>query len=97
MNPELSEAVRIYLGSGTASWPQTNTDELVQQFGERANQLTQQIDAILNEAGQFQPDWDETDLAAGSRLLEKHLRARRPELSDEAIKAVAWAWSYWNK
>ncbi len=97
MNPELSEAVLVYLGSGTASWPQADTDGVVQRFGERATQLNQQIDTILSEAGQFQPNWNETGLMAGSHLLETHLRARRPELSDEAIKAVAWAWSYWNK
>lgn len=97
MNPELSEAVRIYLGFGSASWPQADSDAIAHRFGDQVDQLSGQIVALLTEAEQFRPNWDEVDLAAATQLAAAHMRKLRPELTDEAIKAIAWAWSYWNR
>jgi hypothetical protein len=97
MNFELSEAVRTYLGFGTASWPQADTDAIAHRFVDQADQVSGQIAALLTEAEQFRPNWDEVDLAAATQLAEAHMRKFRPELTDEAIKAIAWAWSYWNR
>lgn len=97
MNEELSEAVRVYLGFGTASWPQADTNSLTRRFGNRADQLHEQIGAILNEAEQFSPDWSKSNLAQATRRADAHMRKVCPELTDEAIRAIVWAWSYWNK
>lgn len=97
MNEELSKAVQIYLGKGTASWPQADIGAIAQRFGSRADEIAEQIEALLTEAGQFHPNWGEVDLAAATQLAEAHMRNRRPDLSDDAIRAIGWAWSFWNR
>jgi hypothetical protein len=93
----LAQALVIYLGFGSAAWPQADKNAIEQEFGDRSNRILDQITAILREAEQFAPDWSTHDLASAKDSAEEQVRIRHPELTEDAIKAVAWAWSYWNK
>lgn len=97
MNAEISQALVDYLGFGSASWPRADKDAIALKLARRSTQTLAQIDTILGETEKFAPDWNAHDLAAATSLLEAYMRQRHPELSDNAIKAIAWAWSYWNK
>jgi hypothetical protein len=60
-------------------------------FGDQADRLLLQIDALVMEVGRIPPD---DDLAVYGRRIAETLRSSHPELNDEARKAFAGKFTY---
>jgi hypothetical protein len=91
-------AVLVYVGVGISSFPTRLPDALAAYVGvARADHLRKRVDALLSEAT-LDAHWRETmDLAEATRRVERNLQAAHPELSDDAVRALAWNFSYANK
>lgn len=88
-------AVLVYLGVGISSYPTRLADALADYFGEdRAEVLRERVDALLREAWLDRHDWGTTDLSEATRKVEANVRSSHPELSDDAVRALAWNFSY---
>ena len=88
---DLSNALVSYLEFESAAWPQTNEGSLATlTANDRA-----QAEAILTFTGECQSEND--DLAAAAQSVRSAVKDRYPFLSDEALNALAWAWSYWSR
>lgn len=88
-------AVLVYLGVGISSYPTRLPDALSDYFGDdRAGALRERVDALLHEAWLDWKDLGTTDLSEATRKVEANMRCSHPELSDDAIKALGWNFSF---
>lgn len=92
---DLDRAVVVFLGFGVAAFPQRDRAGLERAFGAAAAQeLAARVEALLAEVGRFEVDWSAHSLASACERLVSSLRARHPELSEAALRALAWQFSY---
>jgi hypothetical protein len=88
-------AVLIYLGVGISSYPTRLPDALCDYVGDdRADPLRERVDALLSEAWLDPADWGTTDLSEAQRHVEDKIRASHPELTEDAVRALGWHFSY---
>ncbi len=90
-----SEAVVLFLGRGSSSFPTRCPEQLVARFGEeRAEELRRYVEGLLGEASSRSVDWTQRSLAIATAEYEAEVRSGHPELSDEAVAALGWEFSY---
>ena len=91
----LSAAVVIWTGWRESAWPDRDDARVVRRFGAAA--ATTLLPQIRQLADDFYAS-DARDKAAdlremGERAMAR-FRARHPEISDEAVHALAWCYTY---
>jgi len=92
---DVNKAIIVFLAHHRASWPQQDEASLVRDLGaERAPALRAQVDALRGEMGAIEIDWTTHSLASGGAFARAEMRRRHPELSDEALDALAWEVTY---
>jgi hypothetical protein len=84
---ELSNAVILFLGFGSASSPRSDRARLVQEFG---TAIGSQVIALVDEAAQIQVDWSKHSLESAGNMVRNAMHSRHPDLSDGALRALAW-------
>lgn len=93
--PELSRAVTSFLGFGQAAWPKRDGTRLVEEFGpEKAAGLELAVAALLDELGALEIDWSMHSLETAGSAARSMMRVRHPELSDSALQALEWKFTY---
>ena len=94
----LSMAVLVFLGVGVSSYPTRLPDALAEYFGiDRANDLQTRVVALLKDAWLDQPQRASEDLVEATRNVEQKMRSSCPALSDDAIRALGWNFSFQNR
>jgi hypothetical protein len=91
---ELGRAVILYLGFSRASWPQHDDAAVVREFGERAPALMEKVARLRDEMGGMPVDWSSHTLASATDMARGEMKDRHPELSEAALDALAWEFSY---
>ena len=95
---DLSNATVLFLGYGRASWPQRDEATLARELGaEKAAALREQIDALCDEMQRIDVDWSTCSLAEAGDDARAAMRLRHPELSDDALDALRWQFTYFWK
>ena len=95
VDQRLSEAIVLWTGRGLASWPQRDERRLVETLGSAlAADLYPEIVRLADEF--YESDaWSKAkDLEEMFRLTVDRFRLLHPELSDEAIEAFAWCYTF---
>jgi hypothetical protein len=91
---ELGRAVILYLAFGRASWPQHDEAGVVREFGDRAPALMEKVALLCDEMGGMPVDWSSHTLASATDMARGEMKHRHPELSEAALDALAWKFSY---
>lgn len=92
---DLSDAVLMVIGFGSRSSPTRDYAVLEKTFGEdRARILAGQVQALLGEVDGIQVDWGTHDLASAGREVSRLMASRHPQLSADALKALAWTFTF---
>jgi len=92
---DLNKAVILYLGHGMLVAPLPDRSRLVLMFGEqRATELEPLVKGLLSEIGSIQIDWNTLSLDAGGRFARSEMQRRHGELSDEALAALEWKFTF---
>jgi hypothetical protein len=90
-----SEAVILLLGRGISPYPKRDPERLTQRFGEELGlDLVQYSEAVLAELYAEPPDWSTDDLKSATENAVQRIRSGHPELSDEALSALGWSFSW---
>jgi hypothetical protein len=91
-------AVLVYLGVGISASPTRLPDALAEYFGgARVKALQKRVDALLREAWMDYADWEGLTLVQATDEVRDRVRQNHPELSDDAVWALAWNFSYASK
>ena len=91
----VNRAVVLFLGFETASSPRADRGRLIQEFGaERAAELESRVASVLDDLGGIQINWSMHSLATAADFAIEQTRARHPELSEEAVRALKWKFTF---
>ena len=96
-DPALSEAVLVYLGVGVSAYPTRLSDALDERFGTDARGLRARVDELLSEAWLERSEWAQMTLAEATEHVRGRMRELHPELTDDAVSALAWNFSFNSK
>lgn len=91
----LSEAVCLYLGVGTASYPQRDERAVGASLGPLvASDTVAKITELLHEVDAFPVVWDRTTELEAVDEMARSMARRHPELSAAAIEALKWQFTW---
>lgn len=92
---ELSDAIVLYVGYEVSNCPRLERSRLIPKFGEvRASDVELRVKSLLTELGSIEVDWATHDLVSGSAVARDAMHTRFPELSEQALDALEWKFSY---
>ena len=95
VDTDLSDAVVLYIGYDVTNCPRLDRGRLVPKFGElRASELERQVNSLLAEIGSIEVNWAAHDLVSASALARAAMHTRYPGLSEHALDALEWKFSY---
>ena len=93
MASDLNEAIPLFLGYGTESFPYKRMAPIVARFGnEKASELKTSIDEILKSLNTIHIDWKK-NVSVG-QVAAQEIRSRFPELDEIAIQALVWKFAF---
>lgn len=91
----ISEAIVIYTGFGRSSFPRARGNDVSARFGAEAGaDLKQRILALLEELAQPVATPEKRSRKSVTEQAMEQFRPRHPELGEEALKALAWTFSF---
>lgn len=92
---DLSTAIVLFLGFGSASSPRKDSARLVQEFGAAQGALYEtQVLSVIDEVGDIAVDWSQHSLQSAGEMVRAEMQRRHPDLSDEALRALAWKFTF---
>jgi hypothetical protein len=93
---ELSRAVVAYIGRGEEKFPRARAEKLVELFGKDAPELESDVRALIRDMD-GSVGTSSADPGEAFRAVKADYAARHPELTDDAVAALAWKWSWDNR
>lgn len=91
----LSSAIVIWTGWGETPWPARDETRLVERYGAgAAATLLPRIRELEDEFYASDARFIAADLKQMADLAEARFRELHPELSEEAIRALSWCYTY---
>ncbi len=94
-NEELNRAIVLYLGFGFAPMPRLERTRIINEFGiEKADKLESFINSILEELGRINVDWSIHTLESASKVARLEMHRLYPNLSDVALRALEWKFTF---
>jgi hypothetical protein len=99
MTPEewrrVGEAIVVWSGWGRSSWPSRNEELLAKHFGlEAAAKLLPIIRELENDFYLSDARYTAVDLAEMARISSQQFMTKHPELPDDAVRALAWCYTF---
>ena len=92
---QISEAIVIYTGFGKSSFPRARgNDPVVRSGAEAGAELKQQILSLLEELAQPVDMPEKRSRRSMTEIAIDSFRPRHPELDEQALKALAWTFSF---
>jgi hypothetical protein len=92
---QLDEAVVVWTGTGTKSWPARHESLLVERFGsELASELMPKVRALSDDFYRSEARLVAHDLTEMADAASQEFRRIHPEVSDEAVQALAWCYTF---
>ena len=91
----INEAIMLYTGYGRSPFPRARSGDLVTRYGaELAADLKARILMLYEELSQPVPEPEKrTKKSVTERAIEA-LAPRHPELDEQGLKALGWAFSF---
>ncbi|GAB3017277.1 hypothetical protein GCM10011376_02540 [Nocardioides flavus (ex Wang et al. 2016)] len=92
---ELSAGVLTYLQKGRAASPRADEEACAAAaVGREPVLLVMEVKGLVEESLAISIDWDSTSLGDAGRRVAAEMQARHPELSPEAVDALAWNFTF---
>ena len=91
----LSNSIVVWTGWGRLSWPSRDEARLVEEFGsELAASLLPEIRKLEDDFYESDARHAAVDLEEMGDLASERFRARHPDVTEDAIQALAWCYTY---
>jgi len=91
----INRALAVYTGFGTSSFPRARTADLVAQFGAAAAADLRERILLLYLEMQFPlPDEGTRSRKSVTERATEQMRLRHPELTEEGLGVLAWAYAF---
>jgi hypothetical protein len=91
----LSKAVVVWTGRGSCSWPLRDDDRVIERFGtDRALDLLPAVRRLKDEFYESDASRTVANLVEMGDAAATRFRRLHPEVSEEAVQALAWCYAY---
>ena len=91
----VSVAIVVWTGYGQSSWPARDEDRLVSAFGlEHATDLVPLVRRLEDDFFRSDADLTAPDLITMASEASEAFKVLHPDISDEAVAALAWCYTY---
>ncbi len=90
----LSRAVVAYLGKEWSPFPRSDVEAVSALAGDDPETLIARVREIEAETMAVEVDWSTRTLSEGGRVARAAMAERHPELSEAALDALYWAFTY---
>jgi hypothetical protein len=95
VSESLNRAIVVWTGWSDSAWPLRDDARVVAQLGpDEAATLLPQIHSLTDEFYESDARHKGRDLAEMADFATADFRARHPELSDDAVEALAWCYTF---
>ncbi len=95
MSDPINEALILYTGYGSSSFPRARTPQLVARFGEaEAGELKERILELMAELQQPVEATEKRSRKSVTERAIEQLQPRHPELDEMGLRALAWTFSF---
>lgn len=96
LDPTLvSTGIIVWTGWGQTTWPARDEARLVERFGaQTAADLLPRIRELEDDFYASDARFTVADLAEMGNVAAEHFRKVHPEISDNAVLAFAWCYTY---
>lgn len=94
MTDLLSEGLLAYLQARTAASPQADEDAVLAVAGPDGAALLERVETVVSESLAVAVDWDVLSLGDAGRHAAAETGRHHPELSAEALDAIAWSFTF---
>jgi hypothetical protein len=92
---ELSAALIVWTGWGQTPWPQRDEQRLTHQFGTDATaDLLPQLRKLEDDFYATDARLVAPDLETMARIAADEFRRLHPEISDDAVQALTWCYTW---
>lgn len=91
---DISEAVVVWTGWRVSPTPARDDALVVERFGDSAAELVPLIHSLADEFYRSDARHRAVDLAEMQSLASQDFRLRHPELSVDAVRVLAWCYTY---
>jgi hypothetical protein len=89
---KLSQLLIEYIGYGRYAVPRCTWDRV--DLSAQDASIKSQVVSLVSELSSYEIDWAGKSLVDGSLQLRDVMASRHPELSEPALDALAWLFSY---
>ena len=95
MSDPINEALILYTGYGSSTFPRARTPQLVARFGEAdATELKERILELMAELQQPMAESEKRSRKSVTERAIEQLQPRHPELDEAGLRALAWTFSF---
>ena len=95
IEPLLSRCVVAYVGTAGRLDRRSAEERVAEAEGDAGRQVLPRVRDVVNDVYSAEPPlWQAASLSEIGRKVEAHLKAHRPELSDEAVQAICNNYTY---
>lgn len=95
---QVAEAVVVWSGWGSSAWPTRLDDAVVRRYGaEEAATLLPLVHELVSEFYASEACYRAADLTEMVDMAREDFTARRPGVPEEAIRALAWCYTFDHK
>ena len=90
----VGEAIALYLGTGSSAFPRSDAEAVRARFPDADEGLVAKVEALAAEIMAIEIDWNSRSLSQGGDEARRVMAERHPELSDDALTALRWMFTY---
>jgi hypothetical protein len=91
----VSDAIVVWTGWGRTSWPTRDETQLVEHFGaEKASDLMWTVSRLEAEFYESDAHLTVADLVDVGHVAAARFRGSHPELTDDAVEALTWCYTF---
>ena len=91
----LSNAMLLYTGYGKSSFPIWDRSEVEAVYSPvEAVELVRTVEDIIAETNSIKVDWESVSLSDAGKKVRAVQSERHPDLSEQALDALAWQFTY---
>jgi hypothetical protein len=91
----ISEAIIAWTGWGDSTWPSRDDERVIKQFGpDAAIDLLPAVHRLEDEFFASDARFFATDLKEMGDLAAERFRRIHPEISEDAVHALTWCYTY---
>ncbi|MBD3214668.1 MAG: hypothetical protein GF311_18805 [Candidatus Lokiarchaeota archaeon] len=92
---DINRAIVLYVGIEKKSFPMVEEKRVFKEFGpKKGKKLLKYVDQIFHELYNIEIDWNEHSLVSATEFVCEEIAKRYPKLSESAIQALGWDYSY---